>query len=371
VLLTAALIVKNEEKFLGACLASIKGLVDEVVIVDTGSTDRSMEIALQAGARVEEAPWTGDFSAARNRALDLARGDWILYIDADETAQPGCFPEVRAQLAASTQIGYHVSLRPSPGHTPYLILRLFRNQPDIRFRGIIHENVWPSILERYSESDVGFSRLTLNHLGYEGDQSAKHARNLPLLHRGLRQDPLGIFSWCHLADIYYALGRRRFAERALLSAIAVARSRTKSAVGDDLPYLRLIPRLVERGAEPDDLMREALRRFPANAQLWWLNGRILIGQGKFEDAIPAFERVLAFGKAGDFDPYTAYDERIFTTMSYESLATCCFRLGRFEESRRYYELAAAADPARLEYRVKQALCARLLRAGSQAPPDPQ
>ena len=118
-------------------------------------------------------------------------------------------------------------------------------------------------------------------------------------------------------------------------------------------------------------MQEAIERFPANAQLWWLRGRILMGQGEPDAAIHAFERVLAFGEAGDFDPFVAYDARIFDTLSYESLATCCFRLGRFHESRQYYERAAAKDPARLEYRVKQALCARLARSGPDAPRDPR
>ena len=76
-LLSAALIVRDEERSLGACLASLKGLADEVVVVDTGSSDRSRDIAAEAGARVYDRPWTGDFSAARNYALDLAQGDWI------------------------------------------------------------------------------------------------------------------------------------------------------------------------------------------------------------------------------------------------------------------------------------------------------
>jgi glycosyltransferase involved in cell wall biosynthesis len=368
-LLTASLIVRNEERFLGACLASLKNLVDEAVIVDTGSTDRSREIARDAGARVEESAWTGDFSAARNRALDLARGEWILYIDADEVARPGSIPEVRAQLAASETFGYYVNLHPQPGYTPYRILRLFRNDPSIRFRGIIHENLWPSILERHRESDAGMSPLTLDHYGYEGDQRAKHARNLPLLHRALREDPYAIFPWCHLADIYLALGRPRFARRALESAIAVVRARKTPAQGDYLPYTRLIPLLEDSGVDASEITREAIGQFPGNAQLWWLRGRILLGRGELEGALDAFERVLGFGKQRDFDPYAAYDERIFNTLSYESLATCCFRLGRYNESRRYYELAAACEPGRLDYRVKQALCARMARESGEPPRD--
>ena len=82
-LLTAALIVKNEERDLSRCLASLDG-VDEIVVVDTGSTDATVAIAEEAGARVRKIPWNHDFAAARNQALDACVGDWILVIDADE-----------------------------------------------------------------------------------------------------------------------------------------------------------------------------------------------------------------------------------------------------------------------------------------------
>ncbi len=367
-LLTAALIVRNEQQFLAACLDSIQGLVDEIVIVDTGSTDRSKQIALDHGARLQEVAWTGDFSAARNRALDLARGEWILYIDADETARPGSFAEIRAQLAGSKHIGYYAHLHPRPGYTPYRLLRLFRNHPDIRFSGLIHERVWPAILERYAESDVGDSQLTLDHLGYEGDPAVKNARNLPLLHKALRQDPTRVFSWCHLADIYLALGKERFAERAWRSALAIARSKKKPGQEDYLPYVGLIQFIMGKDGDVEDLVREAIDRFGSNVQVWWLQGRALMKQGEFRAAVGAFERVLAFGERGDFDTAVAYDARVFGVLSYDSLATCYFRLGQYAQSRRYYELAAACDPSRLEYRVKGALCARLEQSGRAAPP---
>ena len=87
-LLSATLIVRDEERNLRDCLGSIDGVVDEVVVVDTGSTDGSVEIARELGARVDLPPWRGDFSEARNVALEEARGEWILYLDADERLRP-------------------------------------------------------------------------------------------------------------------------------------------------------------------------------------------------------------------------------------------------------------------------------------------
>ena len=86
--------------------------------------------------------------------------------------------------------------------------------------------------------------------------------------------------------------------------------------------------------------------------------------GRYAEAIPTFERLISSGEAGDFDYDMAYDARLFTVFSYDSLATCHFKLGHYADSRRYFELAANCEPDKLEYRVKSALCSRLERLNS-------
>ena len=144
---SAALIVKNEEDFLEGCLASLQGIAGEVVIVDTGSTDRTKQVAERGGARVYDFAWSGDFSAARNYGLEQCRGEWILYIDADERVRPGSAAHLAEELSSANHIAYQVLLHPCAGFTPFWILRLFRNDPAIRFRGVIHENLWPTVQE--------------------------------------------------------------------------------------------------------------------------------------------------------------------------------------------------------------------------------
>src|SRR5690606_29929897 len=85
---SAALIVRDEAAMIGGCLESLRGHVDEIVVVDTGSADATPQIVASYGARLLHHEWNGDFSAARNRALDAVSGDWILYIDADERLVP-------------------------------------------------------------------------------------------------------------------------------------------------------------------------------------------------------------------------------------------------------------------------------------------
>ena len=205
----------------------------------------------------------------------------------------------------------------------------------------------------------------LDHDGYEGEQQHKHDRNLPLLRKALHDDPGQIYCWCHFADIQAALGRDRLAERAWKKAIALVRKKEHVQRTDSLPYAALIHWAAGKGHDVEALLQEALERFPDNLQLTWLRGRTLMSAGRFEDAIPSFERLIASGHTGEFDRSTAYDERLFGVLSYDSLATCHFRAGRYAESRRYYELAARCEPGQLEYRIKQALCTRLLGERSQ------
>ena len=105
--LSAALIVRDEENHLGACLQSIAKLVDEIVIADTGSRDRTREIAFAHGARVLDYQWHDDFAAARNYAIDQASGDWILYIDADERARSYDRQILRSRAWRSAAVRVH------------------------------------------------------------------------------------------------------------------------------------------------------------------------------------------------------------------------------------------------------------------------
>ena len=348
--LSACLIVKNEEKFLDRCLGSLGGLVDEIVVVDTGSTDRTREIAAAHRARLDEFPWRDDFAAARNRALGLAHGEWILYIDADEHVRPTSPDRLRSQLSEPGYVGHHVLLHSRPGFTPYWEMRLFRNDPLIRFRGIIHENIWPGIQAYRARhgGKLGRSDLVLDHDGYERDQDVKHRRNLPLLRKSLRRDPSKVFSWCHLAGIYTALGKPRLAKQAWKSGLAASRKRPRSGIGEDsLPYIGLIRSRLGTWRRVERLLAEALERFPQNHELQWLQGLTHMKARRHEQAIPWFERLIAAGRTGEIDRPMAYDVRLFDVLAAEGLAPCHFKLGRYAESRRYFDLASNHDPDKL------------------------
>ena len=295
-LLSATLIVRDEERNLRDCLGSIDGVVDEVVVVDTGSTDGSVELARELGARVISHSWRGDFSEARNLALEEARGEWILYLDADERLRPADRRGVTGQLRGARETAFRILLHPFVGATPFFEYRLWRADPQIRFRGVIHEQVVEDI-HRVAARDgrpvSDWGELELDHIGYEGDQAAKHLRNLPLLRRQLEAEPGNIFNWNHLARVLIATGDPEGAEEALEEAVALARIEGSPSSYGSLAWGDLVRLRHERGGDVTSLLAEGKARWPENWLLVWIEGNILLDAGRLEDAAACFERLLA------------------------------------------------------------------------------
>lgn len=172
--LSLAMIVKDEAQRLGHCLDSVQGLVDEVVVVDTGSSDGTRDLALRHGARVIDFPWVDDFAAARNESLRHCNGDWVLVLDADEAIDPRDHASIRQAIAQPRIHAYHLTLRSyvldgdalflgqpvTPNDRTYQEgaeyghfgdapgLRLFRRFPDLKYRGRIHELITPYFVEK-------------------------------------------------------------------------------------------------------------------------------------------------------------------------------------------------------------------------------
>ncbi len=194
--LSVCLIVRNEERFLADCLKSIRDIAHQIVVVDTGSTDRTVEIAREHGAEVHDFAWCDDFSAARNVALAHARGDWVLSLDADEELSD----EGRKSILKETQnegvMAYRLPIvdcgRESDGCN--YVPRLFRNAPGVHFAGRVHEHVFESVESLRKtwglDNRLGTSRLL--HHGYQSDVTLsrdKIARNRGLLELAVSENP--------------------------------------------------------------------------------------------------------------------------------------------------------------------------------------
>jgi tetratricopeptide (TPR) repeat protein len=363
-LLSAALIVRNEERFLEACLRSLDGRVDEIVVVDTGSTDRSPEIARSLGARLVRRTWDSDFAAARNASVDAALGEWILYIDADEQVVTFDRGAVERDLAAPGYACYTVRLRPRVGYTRYREHRLFRNRPDLRFRGVIHESLIPALtaLREREGLCVGASAVALEHYGY-ADPKAKAARDLPLLRARLRSEPGHVYSWAHLGTTLAALGDPAGAEAAWQQGVEVVRRLRSKTPGDSLPHLNLARHLLEQKRDAAALLEEAGRWFPDNHALTWLRAQRLVELHRYAAAMPLFATLAAIEAATLDEGALAYDSSIFGANAHAALGLCAFHLGRYAEAAAHYARAEAIAPDDAAIRTKRQFAAAKALSG--------
>jgi tetratricopeptide (TPR) repeat protein len=203
-----SMIVKNAARDLSDCLASVTGVVNEMVIADTGSTDNTAEIARDAGAKVICVAWENDFSQARNAPLAMVSADWVLSLDADERLDPDAPAVLPALVARKDVAGYQVTIRnyvPTLAHklwdrsavpndsnyaparhaaayVDHENVRLFRRDPAIRFTGRVHETVGWSILS--SRRKIATANLMIHHMGMLGDPQERARKILFYLELG-------------------------------------------------------------------------------------------------------------------------------------------------------------------------------------------
>jgi len=366
-LLSAALIVRDEARFIGDCLRSLTGIVDDVIVVDTGSTDETRAIARGLGARVVDHPWQGSFAEARNVSLDLALGEWVLYIDADERLVGAERAEVHRLLHDADEVAFRLLFQPMLNATPYREYRLWRNDPRIRFDGIIHETVVPAIHEVAEREGrtVGVCDLLLVHEGYEGTQDHKHARNLPLLREELVHDPDNLFKRHHLARVLTGLGRDDEASVVLAGAVELARQRPYDPLGV-LVFTDYVRLRRASGHDVAELLAEGRVLYPSNKLLWWVDAAVCLSAGRFDDALELLDRLVAVDLSTLPDEGPSYDQRIFGESAQEARGTCLFRLGRYEEAAAAYGLAAALAPGNLAYRAKREAALGRARATGEA-----
>jgi len=197
--LTVCLIVKNEEKFLAQCLRSVRGLASQIVLVDTGSTDRTVEIAREFGAEIYSFAWCDDFAAARNAALEHAHGEWILMLDADEELPAAQHPKLLADMKNGNVVALRMPLvnvgQADEGRS--FVPRLFRNISQAFYKGRIHEQIFGSLLVHAKEWGLktGLGTAEILHHGYTKElvrDRNKIERNLKLLRAAIEEDPTDV-----------------------------------------------------------------------------------------------------------------------------------------------------------------------------------
>lgn len=263
--LSLCLIARDEEANIGRALASVRPWVDEMVVVDTGSTDRTVQIARELGAEVYHHEWSHDFAAARNASLEHARGDWLLVMDADEELDQESAPLLRPSLAAADcdcLLLEILQLSRDGAHTLQMVPRLLRNRAGIRFQGLVHERPVGG------DGRALRSRVRLVHHGFVQEPEvleAKARRNLELVRRWLRQEPHNLEARIYQAQSLMALPDQvEDALRAAGEALALAQEQGAAAEQWPRIYHPLLMALTRLGRvdEVADHARQCLERLP-------------------------------------------------------------------------------------------------------------
>lgn len=349
--LSLCMIVRNEEAFLPRCLESVKGVVDEIIVVDTGSTDGTLTVARRFGAAIKEVPWCSDFSAARNASLDLATGDWILMLDADEALVPESAASLPALLADPSVEGYFIQMRhligsiaqPEVEVSP--LFRLWRNRPAYRFAGEIHEQILPSILRANPKAKTAYSSLQAVHYGYLREVKAakgKHDRNRLLLEARLLRNPQDSFAHFNLGIEYYEQQQFQKAAAAFEAALAGAKQedpwRTKlvKAYAATLYELQAWERLFA-------FLDGEIRRYPDYTDLHFLAATARAAVGQHREAADGFARCLRMGPAPS-PPYASIDPGAGSYKAALELGREYEALGMNAEAASAYKQAAKSRP---------------------------
>lgn len=246
--LSLCAIVKNEAETMSRCLNSVKDLVDEMVVLDTGSTDGTPTIAQNLGARVYSFAWCNDFSAARNESLKYARGQWVLVLDADEVLLPEAIAPIRQAIQNDSLLVVNL-LRQEVGATqsPYsLVSRLFRRHPKVYFARPYHAMIDDSVaalLEEEPHWQIGhLPEVAMLHEGYRPDliSGRGKAEKARMMMEGfLATHPQDPYVCSKLGALYFEMGDRpqglELLERGL-QAIQAAKSMVDPSLAYELHY---------------------------------------------------------------------------------------------------------------------------------------
>ncbi|HEX8806297.1 MAG TPA: glycosyltransferase, partial [Candidatus Aquilonibacter sp.] len=291
------MIVKNEEKFLPQCLASVRDYVDEIIVCDTGSTDRTIEIAKSYGANVIEDPWRNDFSWSRNKSLEAATKRWILFMDADEELTEASRAPLLALKSMPANIdAYYTRIvnrtddYRGSGDVTHHVIRIFPNSDRIRFFGPIHE--YPALDGTAVSVEAVGSEITLIHHGYVNsivEERNKGQRNLEILLGATQSDPENAYHWYNLGTTAYLNKDYNLALSALLKMYELVGDTPRAFMPNGLALLGDL--YCDHFSDPvkaEAMCRESLKRSAHYANAHMMLGKALIAQKRFEDAREAF-----------------------------------------------------------------------------------
>lgn len=355
--ISACVIVKNEEKNLPKWIEGVKDIADEMVVVDTGSTDATVEIARESGARVYSFPWTGDFAAAKNYALSKARGTWIIFLDADEYFIPESRKRLRNVVRGADKdrriVGlmsplYNINVDADDAVISSMMqLRIFRNLKHFRYEGRIHEALK---MRRGMSAGTKDVDLVIHHTGYSASiVRSKHERNLKILLAEVEAaGGENAKSYFYLSNTYLGLNQEEKAIHYAKLAIASKREETR-----DIDYImqydiwyHAAKKLGAPYEELRDIADRALALVPDHADFLWLSVNLDFDHEEYVAVEPKLLKIIR--QAEDPDLAQKYLTSIYRELPrlYAMLGLLRTLQGRTEEAVELYAKSLRKEPER-------------------------
>ena len=302
--ISLCMIMRDEEEHLARCLASVRDVVDEIVIVDTGSVDASVDIARRFDATVLAEEWRGDFAAPRNTAIDAATGDWILVLDADEEVVGAqALRDLVAQEGVEGWSLREVNFIGEERGVDSVVMsafRLFRNRPQYRYQGALHEQVMGAVAAA-GLGEMRFAGVEIHHYGYLEPTSRakrKSERNMAIALKEVERRPDDPFVLFNAGVEYQRVDRHAEA----LEHFRRAFSRLDSL---GVYYASLLVRnivaslhMLGRDNEALAVLADGLQAYPDFADLHHLEGRVHVARREYRAAVRSFTRAIEIGEHG-------------------------------------------------------------------------
>jgi glycosyltransferase involved in cell wall biosynthesis len=349
-------IVKNEAANLARCLASVKPYVDELVIVDTGSTDETIAIAKQYGAKVSYFEWCDDFAAARNYALSLVSSDWVLTLDADEELQASDSNWRHQLLQNNEAIAYTLELKDIEADTSqFKTIRIFQNLPNLTYLGRYHESLY------YQNQSLGLDHpqvralesVSVMHYGYTEEQLlAKAKPRILMLERIRDQDELSLpLLWTLAGKYKTSEANSKYQDCCNEALDRLSPYVISGEVPEDSRTVRSwlyclgFERLIDEDLETTRLICQCgTAWFPDYPPLTYLNGLCLRFLGFPRGTVPYFELCIQFGNTGDYFKGEPFHPNLITRDPAFELGLAHLNLQQFQEAIAAFTLSLSFDP---------------------------
>ncbi|HDG98213.1 MAG TPA: tetratricopeptide repeat protein [Desulfobacterales bacterium] len=351
--ISLCMIVRNEEQNLKECLESIHYLVDEIIVVDTGSEDRTPQIARDFGAKIYSFKWINDFAAARNESIRHATGDYILWLDADDRIPPQereKFIRWKQELPTSEKQAYWFIVE-SPKEEEFLTercyqLRVFPRVEGVRFIRRVHESILESVKALGIPSS--YCDVIIQHVGYarKEDMHRKANRNLRLLLTALAEAPNDPTIHWHLSMTYNVIGEKE--KSAYHAETLVSLISNNELKGEErqwqiaaMVHLGNLYADLGRDGEAERILRRAVKLDPDNPIACFFLAKLLMKRRAYSEALPVLSRLKKIKTTVHQVPYP---QRAVKFYCHLWLGNCYEALGKRDKAVREYALASEINP---------------------------